>query len=631
MEKYQIVASCTNNSTTRMLDWIPENFQGVKITQKFSWINPIGYTPKYSIETMRVIKKDKAWMDAIFAIFGLQSVVLFAIYKLNASATDYDLISTFKVDFESFEISNYFSEFALKSNSCIDNYNDTKNTAQNFSNALSVIMPTTQNFINYVSLLYESMFTFFSYTKAVFNMRENESPVIYNSEYSLLYRAFNAYSFVRIAPSNVDIMFSAKCNFTIDIDPSIIGTKISLNIYRDVYNPNIPPENQQIPDFSNIVHKIAEVNESGVFKIDVPLTKISGTFETNDILFIGVEVNNASVDILSFTGSFGIEFYINTELPANTFARKINYITSETVINQIFNNQATIQNTLRNIGVTSALSILKKQDYVSLIPKDFMTDFCLATGTIVNFKKDGTVKIDKISTYFNTLLNISNAVEVTSFKDVMFSYATELNFKSVSVGMEQKEYEVYTYFHDWNKIITFTQIDRTASENLDLSLTKYRVDFSGILDYVNKLSNSPANSSNDMFFFNPFFTSRSTNEGAVYDIYTPRDILENWRKFLEFCFYNYSFDTLVLTSDGGDPFDLNFYGYKQFDDFVFTGYAPKILPRKITFTALIDELDFTEKILKIVHNGIEYYIFVTEAETTDNLREQKIKGNLIEF
>ena len=60
---------------------------------------------------------------------------------------------------------------------------------------------------------------------------------------------------------------------------------------------------------------------------------------------------------------------------------------------------------------------------------------------------------------------------------------------------------------------------------------------------------------------------------------------------------------------------------------------------KINLTCLIENVDFTENILKIANNGYmpvetfgEYlYIFVTEAETTDNLSEQKIKGNLIFF
>jgi hypothetical protein len=37
---------------------LPENFEGVKIGQSFSFINPIGYTPKFSIDTMRIIEDD---------------------------------------------------------------------------------------------------------------------------------------------------------------------------------------------------------------------------------------------------------------------------------------------------------------------------------------------------------------------------------------------------------------------------------------------------------------------------------------------------------------------------------------------------------------------------------------------
>jgi hypothetical protein len=64
---------------------------------------------------------------------------------------------------------------------------------------------------------------------------------------------------------------------------------------------------------------------------------------------------------------------------------------------------------------------------------------------------------------------------------------------------------------------------------------------------------------------------------------------------------------------------------------VLSGTNPKILPLTAELTCLITDTDFTSKILNVVYEGEEIYIFVTEAQTTDNLDEQKIKGNLIQF
>jgi hypothetical protein len=116
----------------------------------------------------------------------------------------------------------------------------------------------------------------------------------------------------------------------------------------------------------------------------------------------------------------------------------------------------------------------------------------------------------------------------------------------------------------------------------------------------------------------------------MYDYLTPRDVLENWRKFLACCFQNYGKDTLAISSNGGNVDNLNISGVDQMADFVIAE-TPRLLPLSYTFTALIDDIDFSEKILKINHNDEDIYIFVTSAETTDQLREQTITGLKIQF
>jgi hypothetical protein len=201
--------------------------------------------------------------------------------------------------------------------------------------------------------------------------------------------------------------------------------------------------------------------------------------------------------------------------------------------------------------------------------------------------------------------------------------------------MEKKDYEVFTYHHDWNKILTFNQIGREASENLNLTLTKFRVDYSGILDFITRIFID--DKTTDLFLFDSTFSPRSSTDGFIYDRFLPRDILSKWRTFLSFIFYNFGKDTLTFSSSSGDDFNLELDpGYNQFDDFIFNGDAPigntpKILPLKISFSCLINAVEFSKSILKINYQGQDLYIFVTEAETTDRLDEQKIKGNLIYF
>jgi hypothetical protein len=116
----------------------------------------------------------------------------------------------------------------------------------------------------------------------------------------------------------------------------------------------------------------------------------------------------------------------------------------------------------------------------------------------------------------------------------------------------------------------------------------------------------------------------------LYDRFTPRDILQNWSKFLSFCFQNFGLDTLKISSNGGTADNLNINGINQMDDLKIME-TPRILPIEYDLTCLIDSIDYTEKILKINNNGDIVYLFVIDAETTDKLSEQKIKGLKIQF
>ena len=59
MDMYRFVAVCENDSTSKQLTYTPENFEGVKINREFSFVPPYGFTPKFAVDTMRVIKEKK--------------------------------------------------------------------------------------------------------------------------------------------------------------------------------------------------------------------------------------------------------------------------------------------------------------------------------------------------------------------------------------------------------------------------------------------------------------------------------------------------------------------------------------------------------------------------------------------
>jgi len=598
-----------------------------KLSEGFARLKPIIRTIGDAFEVVADI--------VIKYVYGLESSIEMAIYKLNATATDYVLKSTFAIDFDTYSKQNFYSEFSLKSISCIDQYNQTKSTAKNFTGVLQSTIPTTQYYINFVSLkrVYASAIRDEGATpdnNAYLVFAENEDSKWYNSDFALFSQneTVDVYNFSRDASGTTMATFSVSGRIGIPVTGIRDNDIITVKVYRnDLTDPILTLTGTQSPESTGYSFKF----DSKVYEIE------DLAFADGDFWFVGVNVSGAGAVITDILGDFSLDLHVTTEVDANQYKRNFHYLTAETLFGAIFDDQATIEEALKPIGITSAPTIVRQLDYVSLIPKDFITDFCIANGAMVNFKNDGTVEIAKISTYFEALLDQANAVEVTMFKDLEISYDTSLNFASVSVGMEQKKYDVFTYHNDWQKILTFNQPTREASENLNLTLTKFRTDYSGILDFVTKMLST--DKSTDLFLFNPAFDARSSSEGWIYDLCVPRDILTNWRTFLEFIFFNFGKDNLVISSNGGDDFNLELEpGYNQFDNFAFSGDHAKILPITARLTGLIENTDFTENILKVKNNnympssfGENLYIFVTEAETTNKLSEQKIKGNLIYF
>lgn len=629
MELYKIIATCTNytgEGNPRTFDWIPENFEGVKVLQKFSWQNPMGYAPKFSVETMKAIESDKIWLDYVFFSYGMQSEVLISVYKLDVDGVNYVLLSDFAIDFDTYTQFSYYSEFALKSISVLDSYNLIKNTDINYIDTHTAILPDTKKYINYISLKKTIDETIEPNALTLF-FEQNDEPKVYNSDSALYYSAKNVYEFNRTTSGTTTIAVAGSGI----IDLTYVDTGLTMNVYVKLYKN----------DFNTPILTIHEEEIEGdghnILTINHPKTKIEDTaYVDGDFYFIAITTSTETTEFYTCTGDFSLDLYVETEKNINKYDRSLRYTNAETLLNAFFDNNVTIEEPLKAVGVVSAAQIINKFNYISLKPKDFLNDFCIATGSLVNFLIDGSVEVKKINTYFPALLSKANAITVTNFKDVSISYDSELNFASVSAGMESKEYGVYPYFIDWNKVISFGQAGRNSSESLDLTLSKFRVDFSGIIDALQKISTKNNGASKEVYMFDPAFTVRGvdgsgTNEPYVYDAFTPRDIVENWHQFIKFCFNNYLHGLLPLTSDGGTPDNLIINGLSQLENVQFDEGYPKITPLKIELAALIDEIDFSKKILKINHEGAELYIFVTEAETTDSLNEQKIKGNLINF
>jgi hypothetical protein len=640
MELYKITATCSNDATSKEFDYLPENFEGVKIVQSFSFQNPIGYTPKASVSTFRVALSDKEYLDNIFNTFGLESSVILEIQELNSNGITYDFLFNFAVDFESYEIFDVYSEFALKGISVIDEYNKIKNTEVQRTLDKSATMPNVQKYINYISLKSNGV-SIGTRTDTVINFASNNESKIYNGDESLTQVVITGmasntgvvYKFNSDAPKDCYILKvngSLKITLNFQSNGNTRTVPLTVKVYK--YDP--------LFQYTPIYTFYNEEKYPGTYEIDInaDIADITDDLVAGDYFFIMVNAAPEWAGPIQITTTCNL--YCDMKIKTNVLVLEeptnIKYIDNIDLLNSFFNNKVvTYGFNIANIyATTSENNLTKSVNQINVKPKDFVNDICTLGGLVMNYKLNGTVQFESISTYFADLFDIANnpPIEVVDYQDLSIKYSQDLLFSGVEVGQEAKEYDNYTYLIDWNKVLTFKQNDRNAKEVLNLVPSKLRSDFSGMLDAVIKRSQQIDKNLKDNYIFEPSFSivQGSEPEILLYDNLTPRNILNKWEKFLSFAFQNFGKNTLTISSDGGTPDNLEVNGVKQMDNLVLNE-SRRLLPIEIIFTCVMETVDFSEKILKITHNSEIIYIFVTEAETMSDLREQKIKGLKIQL
>ena len=635
MEQYKIKATCNNDSTEKEFSYLPENFEGVKIVQSFSFQNPIGYTPKASVSTFRVVLSDKEYLDNIFNSYGLESSVLLEIEELNDNGITYDHLLDFAIDFESYEFFDVYSEFGLKGVSVLDDYNKIKNTEVQRTLDKSATMPNAQKYINYVSLKSTGV-SVGTRTDTVINFESNNESKIYNGDESFTQVAIPGmeantgiiYKFNSGAPKDCYILkVNGSLKITIDFQSNENTRTVPLTVKVYKYDP--------LFSYTPIYTFYNQEQYPGTYEIDVNanIADITDDLVAGDYFFIMVNAAPewAGPIQISTTCNLFCDMKTKTNVLVLEQPTSIKYIYNIDLLNSFFDNKVFFSstNTLLDYATTSENNLTKSVNQINVKPKDFVNDICALGGLVMNYKLNGDVEFIDVYTYFHELLDIAHnpPIEVVDYQDLSFKYSQDVLFSGVEVGQEAKEYDNYTYLIDWNKVLTFKQNNRNAKEVLSLVPSKLRSDFSGMLDAVIKRSQQIDKNLKDNYIFEPSFSivQGSDPEILLYDNLTPRNILNKWEKFLSFAFQNFGKNTLTISSDGGTPDNLEVNGVKQMDNLVLNE-SRRLLPIEVNFTCLLDTVDFSEKLLKITHNSEIIYIFVTEAETTDSLQGQKIKG-----
>ena len=555
---------------------------------------------------------------------SIETDVTFLIKKLNVNGFTYDDLSTFAIDFTSYEKLAEFSEFALKSVSSIDYYNNIKNKKIDYELS-SIANPQRPGFplyfrndlyyFNYVSLKSIGYVPYPSLGSNAITFEQNNESKIYNSDTSIADAdARNIYEVGDNEPENM--VCKASYSYVLG---AVSGTfnKIRIRLRYELSGTITNLAMNEIIIGSNVTDY--EFNGELNFDIARPI---------GSVIFMTITALNGAIEVQSVLDGVS---YVDI-----TRKTKIKPILSQTIITGAYingilagffnGNIDTIYN--ENYLVSSENALIGVNNILSIKPSEFLSDYCIMTGSLLNFKLNGDASIVDISTYFNNLLNANNAVIVNDPKDISVKYNLDLNCSGLSVGSASPDNAPFLYHEEWNKILGFSQ-NRNSAEVLDLEIKKARVSYASLAACVDsKSEQSNKNSSN--YYIWSHYGGRETSQGKIYDVFTPRDVLTKWKKFLSFAFQNFGKNTLTLSSNGGTNDNLEIGGIYQLDDLVLNE-TPRLLPIEYNFTCLINDVDFSENILKINHEGADVYLFVINAETTDNLSEQEIRALKIQL
>ena len=287
-----------------------------------------------------------------------------------------------------------------------------------------------------------------------------------------------------------------------------------------------------------------------------------------------------------------------------------------------------------DLQITSDEELVGKTKKITFAAKDFIREMSIALGLVFNFS-DTTTKIERLDSYFNRL-NSNDRIVIDNYKDLTISNY-ETAYSSVVFGIEKDKNKDVIYNIAFQKKITFIQ-SKNYGDNLDLCLSKLNTNAETFMNRT-ELGSINGEKSNDKIYIGSFderlllffnFTS------IAYDYLTPRDILKNHAQILALYFQNYGNETLTLSDDDGIiyPVKINSGGtfISEHADFIPLPTNGKHLrPVVYEFTALLDNVDFSEQMAQIVDfNGETKDLFIFSSETTDKLSEIKCKGLVFE-
>jgi hypothetical protein len=614
MDMYRFVAICENDSTSKQLTYTPENFEGVKINREFSFVPPYGFTPKFAVDTMRVIKDDAAFFIAKNVEFGYFLKLKLQVSKLNADGMTYSHFLNLVVNSDTIKKTKDYTEFSVDVVNAANDYFNTKSTIKNIPlNTYKDVegdYPKMNN-VNLNSISQPDLILDWS----VIRFKESKwGSVIYDDDLSL---------------SDGDGENSAIIYKSLTEGGSYINViadgLVTVSVYTPVY---AEPQGEVTFEISGVytdTKAVEENNQTITFEIK---KDIFITLAKNAEIRANVIVRYLAQGAWAQMSQSKIDITIKKKTAIKYSKRPLNSIALNEVYANLLGNINYID-APADAFITSDKEVVTNTGYLSVVPKDFIRETSTMLGLVFNFGSTET-KIEKVNTYFDRI-EANNRIIIENYKDLVISNF-ETVYNSCTIGVEKNVTENIVHYEPYQTKLSYKRFNYndeyvdSIGENMELVCTKLSADVEKIINRINDAATGNGQTSNDNFYFVP------NRIGDYPDYLTPAEMADNHKAILALFFATGELDDLedatflAAYDDDGVSSSTSAIYYNLVGDPDFFNNK-RLRPIVYEFTALIGEADFSEHMAQIVDfNGETVDLFVYSSETTDKLSEIKCKA-----
>ena len=370
MDMYRFVAVCENDSTSKQLTYTPENFEGVKINREFSFVPPYGFTPKFAVDTMRVIKDDAAFFNDKNTVFGYFLKLKLQVSKLNADGMTYSHFLNLVVNSDTIKKTKDYTEFSVDVVNAANDYFDTKSTIKNIPFNTYEAVEGDYFKMNNVNLNSTPTSGDLTSTRAIHFEKSKWASVIYDNDVSLS----------NGADADDTIIYKS-----LTAGGSYINVIAGGSIIVDVATPiGVEPTGEVKVEISGVYAETRAITENSQ-RLTFEIKKnVFITLANGDDIRASVQVTGLAPSAFASIAQAKIEVTVKKKTSLKYLKKPLNSIALSEVYANLLGNINYID-APTNAFITSDKEVVTNSSHLSVTPQDFIRETSIMLGLLFNF------------------------------------------------------------------------------------------------------------------------------------------------------------------------------------------------------------------------------------------------------